>query len=164
MAFHWIPARHGQSAQAELNAALHSLRVVSVEKHFCPHPPDPGWAVCVEYVDSVSGTATTRPSGAKTVDYREVLDPETFAVFAALRELRKKIAAEEGVPIYAIMTNEQLAAVAQRRCQSLSDLESLEGLGPARARKHGPRFLETVRQSVAEQTRKENAHEPNKSL
>ena len=115
-------------------------------------------------MDSVSGTATTRPSGAKTVDYREVLDPETFAVFAALRELRKKIAAEEGVPIYAIMTNEQLAAVAQRRCQSLSDLESLEGLGPARAANTAPDFSKPSANPWLNKPGKRTPMEPNKSL
>ena len=96
MSFHWVPARNGRTAQEELNTSLRSLRVVSVEKHFCPLAPDPGWAICVEYADSGPTTAPGGASSAKRVDYREVLDPETFTIFAALRELRKQIAGEEG--------------------------------------------------------------------
>jgi hypothetical protein len=116
--FHWIPARNGQQAQADLNANLRTLRVLSVEKHFCPLAPDPGWAVCVEYLEAGAGDMAAGVAGAKRVDYREVLDPETFAIFAALRRLRKEIATQEGVPIYTIMTNEQLASVARKRFAS----------------------------------------------
>src|SRR5271157_5001304 len=98
MAFHWIPARHGQSAQDDLNRLLRSVRVLSVEKHFYPGLGDPGWAVCVEYLDTAGmggGGAAGRLTAGKSVDYREVLDAETFAVFAALRKLRKEFAGRE---------------------------------------------------------------------
>jgi superfamily II DNA helicase RecQ len=159
MAFHWIPARNGQAAQAELNTALRSLRVLSVEKHFCPLASDPGWAVCVEYLDPDQTAAEPSGAGGKRIDYREILDPATFTIFAALRKLRKEIAAQEAVPIYTIMTNEQMAAVARKRCQSLADLESVDGLGAARTQKYGPRFLVVIRQAVAETSPPAHAEE-----
>jgi superfamily II DNA helicase RecQ len=147
MTFFWIPARHGQAAQDDLNRALRTLRVVGVDKHFCPSPSDPGWAVCIEHVETAAGSSAAGAVGGKAIDYREVLDPATFKVFAALRNLRKEIAAAEVVPIYAVMTNEQLAAIARQRCKTLEQLKAVEGVGEARARKYGPRFLEVLRQS-----------------
>lgn len=153
--FHWVPARNGHTAQDALNAALRTLRIVSVEKHFCALPPDPGWAVCVEYTEEDASPASGRMAGRKDVDYKELLDPETFAIFAALRETRKELAAQEGAPIYAIMTNEQLAEVARRRCQTVAEIGTVKGLGPARAGKHGPRMIEALRRAVAEQSQQE---------
>ena len=43
------------------------------------------------------------------VDYREVLKPEEFEMFSRLREWRKALAEKEGVPVYTLLTNEQLA-------------------------------------------------------
>lgn len=150
LSFYWIPARDAQRAQDELNAALGSLRVVSTEKHFCALPPDPGWAVCLEYVEAGGAEAKAR-SRAKRIDYKEVLDPETFAIFAALRARRKEIAGAEGVPVYAVMSNEQLAAMARHRCQALAELEAVEGVGKARTAKYGPRLLEALSDALAAQ-------------
>ena len=49
------------------------------------------------------------------VDFKEVLSDPEFAVFARLRALRKERADAEGVPAYALFTNEQLAEMVQRR-------------------------------------------------
>ena len=73
LAFYWIPVRHGENVQADLNRALRTLRVISVEKHFCPNPGDPGWAVCIEHVETRPGEPPARDGSGKAVDYREVL-------------------------------------------------------------------------------------------
>ena len=135
MSFHWVPARNGQSAEEALNAALARFRVVSVERHFCALAPEPGWAICIEHALGGTGLKQTGGTdGAPKVDYKEILDPETFRVFAVLRDWRKEAAAKTGVPVYSIMNNEQLAEAARRRCTSLVDIESIEGVGPARAK------------------------------
>jgi superfamily II DNA helicase RecQ len=74
-------------------------------------------------------------------DYKEILSPDDFAVFAKLRELRKEMAQAEAVPVYTIFTNEQLAQMVQDRCGSKADLEKVAGVGDARIEKYGPRFL-----------------------
>ena len=50
--------------------------------------------------------------GKQRVDYKEVLSPADFALFAKLRDWRKATAEQEGIPVYAVLTNEQLAAIA----------------------------------------------------
>jgi superfamily II DNA helicase RecQ len=144
--FHWIPARDPHCAEQELNAVLQSRRVVAVERHFCPLAPDPGWAVCVEFVQELASESIDRKN--KRTDYREVLDGPTFKLFAAIRQRRKDLAAQEGLPIFAVLNNEQLAEIARQRCSTLSDLRRIKGLGEARIAKYGEAFLQTLREAI----------------
>lgn len=41
----------------------------------------------------------------KKVDYKKVLDEATFEKFSKLREIRKKVAAEEGISAFIIFTD-----------------------------------------------------------
>ena len=125
----------------DLNAWLASHRIVSVNQHVVAAP---GGALLVFVVQSVEAglTRPTLSSGtARKVDYKEALSPEDFALFSRLREERKKIAEAEGVPVYTVLTNEQLAEIAKRRPTSLSALGTIEGLGKARLEKHGSVLL-----------------------
>jgi hypothetical protein len=79
------------------------------------------------------------------VDYRERLSPEDFTVFARLRDLRKRMAQAEAVPVYAGFTNDQLARMVQARATSKAALESIAGVGDARIEKYGPRFLDFLK-------------------
>jgi superfamily II DNA helicase RecQ len=61
----------------------------------------------VEFLDS-----SEKNSGEtikSKVDYKDILTPEEFTLFSKLREVRKKLAEENGLPVYAVCTNEQLA-------------------------------------------------------
>ena len=90
-------------------------------------------------------TADGRQAGQRgKVDYKEVLSPEDFAVFARLRELRKEIAQAEAVPVYTIFTNEQLAQMVQARAPDRAGLEKIAGVGDARIEKYGARMLEVL--------------------
>ena len=160
MSFHWVPVRNGQCGEEALNAALARLRVVSVERHFCAVPPEPGWAICIERALGSTGLKQTGGTeGTAKVDYKEILDPETFRVFAVLRDWRKEAAAKTGVPVYSIMNNEQLAEAARRRCASLADIESIAGVGPARVKAHGPALLAAIERAVKQGESKPNAKE-----
>jgi superfamily II DNA helicase RecQ len=78
------------------------------------------------------------------VDYKAVLSEGDFAVFSLLRDLRKTLAEAEGVPAYAIFTNEQLAKFAQSRAQSQADLQKVDGVGEAKIEKYGRRVLDAI--------------------
>ena len=68
-----------------------------------------------------------------------------FTVFARLRELRKDLANKEGVPVYAVFTNEQLAEIARRRASCLSHLKDIDGIGDSRAGKYGQAVISVMR-------------------
>ena len=82
-----------------------------------------------------------RETPASKIDYKQVLDPETFAVFSKLREVRKALAEKESLPAYAVFTNEQLAEIAKARCATAGALEKIDGVGPARVAKYGAAIL-----------------------
>ena len=123
---------------------LNSHRIVSVEKNFVQDGHASFWAICVTYVDQ---TAASRPPASKRgkVDYREILPQAEFAVFAKLRNLRKQIADREGVPAYALFTNEQLAAMVTRRVSTQTALRDIDGVGEARIQKYGADVLAILR-------------------
>lgn len=128
----------GPADLGDLNALLGSQRVVSVQQHLVPGPPG---ATLVFVVQTVDGALPVRPGAGRKIDYKEELSPEDFEVFSRLREERKKIAEEEGVPVYAVLTNEQLAEIARRKPTTPAALARIDGLGKARLEKHGARLL-----------------------
>ncbi len=58
-----------------------------------------------------------------------VLKPEEEGLFQRLRDLRKEIADEQGVPPYIIFSDATLRAMAQQRPQSLSHFAQIPGVG-----------------------------------
>jgi superfamily II DNA helicase RecQ len=146
--FFQIPSGGSEGMEAEINAFLRSHRILKVERELVQRETSPCWAVCVEYMDGsvVSGSSGRSGSrgGDKKVDYKEILSEADFSVFLLLRDLRKSLAEIEGVPMYAIFTNEQLAKLAQARVQSQADLEKIEGVGNAKIEKYGRRVLDTI--------------------
>jgi superfamily II DNA helicase RecQ len=142
----WIPANHPWDAQDELNKFLASHRVLAVDRHFVANGNDSAWSVAVDYADGNSQSGAV-PDKSR-IDYREVLDPATFAIFAALRTKRKELAEQEGVPAYVIVTNEQMAQIARMRAASMDDLKQIAGLGENRLRRYGRALLETIAASA----------------
>src|SRR4051812_37059986 len=81
------------AAQVELNGFMRSHRVLSVERRWVEQGEGSYWAFCVDYLES-SGAPAPAPAPKEAgvrnrVDYRELLTPADFAVFARLREIRK---------------------------------------------------------------------------
>ena len=105
-----LPIKNLGAAEAEMNAFLRGHRVLAVKKEFVADGENSFWTFCVEYLDGV-GAGAMLPGGRPKVDYKEVLKPEEFEVFSRLRDWRKSVAEKEGVPVYAVLTNEQLAQI-----------------------------------------------------
>ncbi|MFT5523972.1 MAG: superfamily II DNA helicase RecQ [Pirellulaceae bacterium] len=144
MAFHFIqiPACGCEKGEGELNAFLRSHRVLSVDRQWVPMGSNSFWAICVDYLET--SVRAGAGSQGKRVDYRDILTPQQFENFAVLRELRKDMAAEEGVPVYAVFTNEQLAQIVQRQVRDRAGLKEIEGLGDAKIKKYGERVLDVI--------------------
>lgn len=144
----FVLARQPEPAQSELNAFLAGHRVLAVQREWLTDGAQSGWAFCVE----VSATLGPLPSALKVdgggrgaraaeVDYKQVLSTADFAVFARLRTLRKALAQADGVPLYAVASNGQLAALVTQRVRSLEAMAAIEGMGPARVNKYGAALL-----------------------
>jgi superfamily II DNA helicase RecQ len=145
--FFTIPVHGNDAAQEDLNRFLNAHRIVSVERSFVQDGANSAWALCVSYEPSGEG----RPQSGKRgkVDYREVLSEDDFAVYARLRSLRREIAESEGVPVYSLFTNEQMAEMVTRRVSSAAALREIAGIGEARVEKYGKAFLQTLAEAFA---------------
>ena len=144
-AFYKIPVTGGE-ASVELNRFLRSVRVLNCHREFVPDKDASFWAMAVEYLPAATadgGQGSSRGTAIKT-DFKAVLPPEDFALFARLREWRKQAANNDAIPVYAIFTNEQLAEMARRRCSSLATLREIDGIGQGRLDKYGVAVLEVI--------------------
>ena len=134
------------AAEEEANAFLRGHRVLRVDRAWAGD----GWAMLVEWLDGASGDGARGAAsggrwGERKVDYRAVLDAETFERFARLREVRKAIAKEEAVPPYVVMTDAQMAEAAKPAGVSMAAVRESPGWGEGRAAKYGARMVEALR-------------------
>lgn len=140
-----LPVKNLAEAEAEMNAFLRSRRVLGVQKEFVGDGDNSFWTFCVEYLESApASTGASSPSGRPKVDYKEVLKPEEFEVFSRLREWRKGVAEKEGVPVYVVFSNEQMAEMVRKRVANKAQLNQIYGVGDARVEKYGAALLERM--------------------
>ena len=112
-----VPVLYGDDVTGELNAFIASHRVAHIERQWIDHGSQSAWAFCVDYVvatpihDGLPRSQLNR----NRIDYKTILTPDEFTIFSLLRELRKEFSQQEGVPVFALFSNEQLAQVVQWR-------------------------------------------------
>ncbi|MBL8329845.1 MAG: HRDC domain-containing protein [Rubrivivax sp.] len=114
----FIPVPHPGAAEDELNAYLSSNRISQVEKVFVQQNGALGWSIVCTGVPLSPATAAAQSGAAvrkNAVDYKDLLQPAEFSVFDRLRRLRKELSQAEGLPPYAVFSNEQLAAIVRSR-------------------------------------------------
>ncbi|MEI7026386.1 DNA helicase RecQ [Paenibacillus sp. y28] len=73
------------------------------------------------------------------------------AVFELLRGLRKELAEQERVPPYVIFADSTLREMSEALPQTAAELLTVKGVGEAKFRKYGARFLALLQQAAAEQ-------------
>ena len=136
--------------EAELNSFLAKHRVVTIERRFVDCGTDSFWALCVDFLNGEpTGSASYGAPGRadRKVDYKEVLTPEQFEIFAKLRDLRKQLAEQEAVPVYAVFTNEQLAEMVRQSVRDVGGLRKIQGIGEAKVGKFAAPFLALIQSS-----------------
>ncbi len=141
-AFFKIPLCPDGTETEDLNKFLRSHRVVQTIKEIVSDGGASFWAFSVEYLLDGNPEGKARPQGK--IDYREILNDADFKLFARLRALRKELAEREGVPVYAVFTNDQLADMATRRPASIADLKNLAGIGEGRSGRFGQPFVDVI--------------------
>lgn len=141
-------------AQEAVNRFCGAHRVVSIEKQFVHDGERSHWALCVCYLDASrnNGPEPLAPTRKGQIDYREVLNEHDFALYVRLRNLRKTLSEQEGIPAYALFTNEQLVAMIQQRMTSKAAMGTIHGVGAGRLDKYGDAFLQLLLQATPAQT------------
>ncbi|MCQ2591282.1 MAG: HRDC domain-containing protein [Treponema sp.] len=134
------------SATAELNNFLKSHRIINVEKRLIDGERGTGWVFLVEYSDN-EGTRSSYTMSSK-VDWRDVLNPSQFAVYDLLRKKRKEIGDRTKMPLYGILSNEQLALMAQNPPRTKEDFLKIKGVNETKYKQWGETFIKTIEQAL----------------
>ena len=139
-AFFTVPILHSEYATEELNRFLGKHKVHEIQQHLIDDGSNSYWAFAIKYGED-NASSIDAGNQKSRVDYRDVLDDDDFAVFAQLRDLRKQISDETGVPLYGIFSNAQLAEMARLRPVSSTELGEIKKVGKSRVERFGERFL-----------------------
>ena len=134
-----IPLTDTGEALSEMNRFMTGRKVLEVEQRFFQNEKGGGWSFCVRYLPDVTQSGATG-SRAK-VDYKQVLTESQFAVFSRLREIRKALANEDGVPAYAVFTDEELAGICRLAELTEKSLATLPGIGEKKIIRYGKSML-----------------------
>lgn len=135
-----IPIPFSEPHNEEMNAFLRSKRVLSVDSELSRSPEGSYWVFCVRYLEGAESQSTR----ANKPDYRELLSEAEFKRFSAMREVRKRMSTQEGVPAYQIFTDEELAGIARISPLTLEAFRSAKGVGDKKAEKYAAPMLEAV--------------------
>ena len=93
-----------------------------------------------------TGTRTGRrgPGAAAAISVEEGEPAPDLELFERLRELRRSLARERGVPPYVIFNDKTLLSMAGRKPRTPEELRAIKGVGDKKAADLGPAFLEAI--------------------
>jgi superfamily II DNA helicase RecQ len=131
-----IPILGGEQINEEMNRFLNAKKILQTESHLVSNAEGSFWCFCLKYLSDNSQQSAPK----KKIDYREVLDGKSFQRFALMRETRKKLAKEEGVPAYAVFTDAELAELAKIEELTPSAMKKIKGIGSGKLEKYGKHF------------------------
>ena len=89
-----------------------------------------------------------KPKEIRAVDRTYDDTPVDGDVFESLRALRRRLAAEEGIPAYMVFSDATLRDMARRMPQNEEEFLDVSGVGRHKAEKYGKLFLEALARSV----------------
>lgn len=137
-----IPVHDNGTQCNEMNRFLRSRKVLEVGENFVSKENGAYWCFSVRYMEQqYNPLAENR---GKKVDYKEILDEATFSKFSKLRDIRKRIAAEEGLPAYAIFTDDELAGLARLKTITRKEMLSIKGVGEKKVERFSHYFIDDV--------------------
>ena len=137
----------------DLNEYLASHRIATIRQKIVNCG---GTAMLIFVVEIPLSSTTSVSKGNSRTDYREQLTTAEFFVFSRLRDLRKKIANDEGVPVYSVFTNAQLAQIVREKMTTMTQFATVEGIGKARLDKYGPELCAVMGDSFDHLNGEEN--------
>jgi superfamily II DNA helicase RecQ len=137
-----IPVSDDGSATEEMNRFLRGHKALEVEQQLVSTKMGSHWHFCVKYLANATPLDGKLLTGVPKVDYKEVLDEKAFGVFSVLREIRKRLAEEDGLPVYAVFTNEELAGVASLDSITPEAMKKVKGVGEKKLERFGKRLVD----------------------
>jgi len=135
-----IPVGDNSTALSEMNKFLRSKKILEVRENFVSNDNAAYWCFSVRYIEQQFSPSSENRS--KKVDYKAVFDEKTFQKFTKLREIRKKVAAEDGIPAFAVFTDEELAGLAKLDSITTKGMLSVKGIGDKKVERFSRYFID----------------------
>jgi len=120
---------------AELVAFCEAHEVHAWAEHFFVNGGRPELAVVLQYEERAERKRGGRAPNQEREQRRE-LPAAVRPVYDRLRQWRSLRARQDGVPVYVVFGNAELAAIAAARPKTKEALRSIEGIGKAKADKY----------------------------
>jgi superfamily II DNA helicase RecQ len=130
-----VPTYNGEAQQEALNRFLRSKKILTIDKELSETVEGKCWCFCVTYMDTPEGQYPE-----KKVDYLKLLDDASFKRFSIMREIRKGIANEEGIPAFTVLSDAEMAELAKIEGLDLEKMAKVKGIGEKKLAKYGKRF------------------------
>lgn len=89
------------------------------------------------------------------IDWRDVLNPSQFAVYDFLRKTRKEIGDKTKIHLYEILSNEQLALMAQNPPKTKEEFIKIKGVNEQKYKLFGETFLKAIETALLSQVKVE---------
>lgn len=130
-----------------LSNFLSDKEIVRWESRFFENKKVYYWTVVVEYMPSfeAKGILPDKKGEKKDEKYKEILTANDWPLFNRLREWRAEKGKQEGVPLYIVFNNIQLAQIAVTRPVSLNALQQIGGVGNAKREKYGVEIIRIIK-------------------
>jgi ATP-dependent DNA helicase RecQ len=104
----------------------------------------------VRLIELARGERKSRPAPAgPSFPEAEGVAEADAGLFERLRQLRRELAAAEGVPPYRVFPDTVLIALARARPTTPDGMRQVSGVGEVKLRAYGARFLEAIREHIA---------------
>jgi ATP-dependent DNA helicase RecQ len=95
-------------------------------------------------IPAAGGRRTRRPAKTAAAAAAEA-SPQDEDVFQALREWRRSLAREHGVPAYTVMHDATLREIASRLPEDVAGLAGISGIGTTKLARYGDAIIEVIR-------------------
>lgn len=130
-----IPLINSTEAEAEMNKFLRTHRIISVSEELTSSQNISYWSFLIKY--HTGSTQEKTENKNERVDYKEVLAPEEYSKYLILHSIRKVISKQEGLPVYNIFLNKELAEMAKLSEITYDNIKQTKGIGENRLKKYG---------------------------
>ena len=100
----------------------------------------------VEYTENEGGKSAYTMSSK--IDWRDVLNPSQFAVYDLLRKTRKEIGDKTKIPLYGILSNEQLALMAKNPPKIKEDFLKIKGVNEQKYKQWEEIFIKAIEKAL----------------
>jgi len=121
-----IPLIGGEHINDEMNAFIRANKTLNVEKQLLQTPNGWFWAFCIQFTQGQNNNSNYR---TEKIDYMQILTGKPLELFNKLKEIRKQLAQKDGIPVYAIFSNDELAGIAQLPEITPANIKNIKGIG-----------------------------------